>query len=116
MAGISILHNEKNVKTFAAGEHIFEQGHIGNEMYGVLEGQVEIVLNGKVVETVDDGGIFGELAIIDTHIRSAAAVAKTNCRLAAIDQKRFTFLIQQTPYFAIQVMQVMADRLKRWGA
>ena len=85
-------------------------------MYGVLEGQVEIVLNGKVVETVEEGGIFGELAVIDTHIRSATAVAKTACRLAAIDQKRFTYLIQQTPYFAIQVMQVMADRLKRWGA
>ena len=62
------------------------------------------------------GGIFGELALIDSSPRSAAAVAHTDCRLAVIGERRFIFLVQQTPYFALEVMSVMAQRLRRQTA
>ncbi len=40
-------------------------------------------------------------------------VARTDCKLVPIDQKRFQFLVQQTPYFAIEVMRVLVERLRR---
>jgi CRP-like cAMP-binding protein len=46
--------------------------------------------------------------------RSALAIARIDCRLVPIDEKRFTFLVQQTPYFSIQVMRVIAERLRRY--
>lgn len=112
---ISFLHNEPNKQAFVAGQVIFKEGEAGDVMYSVLTGEVEIVIAGKVVEVVEAGGILGEMALIDNSPRSATAMAKTDCSLAVINQKRFTTLIQQTPFFAIQVMSVLADRLRRWG-
>ncbi len=82
-------------------------------MYAVVEGEVQIVLRGKVLETIGEGGIFGELALLDDRPRSASAIAGTDCRVAVIDLKRFTVLTQQTPFFAVEVMGVMAERLRR---
>ncbi|MEZ4622222.1 MAG: hypothetical protein R2867_42875 [Caldilineaceae bacterium] len=50
--------------------------------------------------------------MVDHSPRSATAVAKTACLLAPIGEKRFLFLVQETPYFALHVMSVMAERLR----
>ena len=98
---------------YAPGTVIFRQGDPGDEMYVVQEGQVEIRLGDEVVETLGPGEIFGELALIDDQPRSATAVAVTASRLAAVPEARFHFMVQQTPRFALQVMRVMAERLRR---
>jgi len=54
-----------------------------------------------------------EMALIDQAPRTATAVAKSPCKLAVITEKRFAFLVQTTPYFALHVMKVMAERLRR---
>jgi CRP-like cAMP-binding protein len=82
-------------------------------MYVIKEGEVEILAGGKVVDTAASGEIFGEMALIDSSARSATARAKSDCSLIPVDQKRFTFLIQQTPFFSIYVMRVLADRIRR---
>lgn len=81
-------------------------------MYAVVEGEVEIVFADKVINTHGPGEIFGEMALIDTKRRSAAAVAKSDCKLVPIDEKRFLFLVQQHPYFPLQLMRVLAERLR----
>jgi CRP-like cAMP-binding protein len=58
-------------------------------------------------------GIFGELSLIDQEERIASAIARTDCTLQVIDKRHFLFLVQENPLFAIQVMKVMADRLRR---
>lgn len=109
---IRILQHEPNEKRFAAGETIIEVGAVGEYMYGIKEGEVDVVYNGKVLYSVGPGGLVGELALIDEGPRSASIIAKTDCVLAAIDQKRFLVLVQNTPYFAIDVMKIMAERLR----
>jgi CRP-like cAMP-binding protein len=95
------------------GDVIFNEGDAGDYMFIVQEGLVDIILNGKVVETVGEGGILGEMALVDQESRSAGAVAKTDCRVVPVSQKQFTFMVQETPYFALQVMHIMAERLRR---
>ena len=56
--------------------------------------------------------VFGEMALIDNSPRSLTAVAITDTTLATIDRHRFLFLVQETPTFAIDVMTVMAERLR----
>ena len=51
--------------------------------------------------------------MIDGGARSASAVARTDSRVVRLDEKRFQFLVQQTPNFAVQVMRIMAARLRR---
>ena len=81
-------------------------------MYVLIEGEIEIHVGSVTVEIAGPGSIIGEMALIDRSPRSASAKARTNCRVAVVDLKRFEFLVQNTPYFSIQVMKIMADRLR----
>jgi CRP-like cAMP-binding protein len=99
--------------TFNPGAIIFAAGDKGDKMYVVRTGQVEVERDGKLVETLSAGGIFGEMALIDGSPRAATARAKTACEVAPITEKTFLFLVHETPYFAIAVMRTLADRLRR---
>ena len=55
---------------------------------------------------------FGEMALIDLEARSATAVAKTDCSLVPINEKRFLYMVEETPFFAITVMRVLSRRLR----
>jgi CRP/FNR family cyclic AMP-dependent transcriptional regulator len=112
MADLSIFATDTETQRLPAGHRFFEAGEDGEEMYVVLSGEVEISLRGKVLEIVRDGGIFGEMALIDRQKRSADVVAKTDVKVAVIDRKRFLFLLTRNPYFAIEVMTVMTERLR----
>jgi CRP/FNR family cyclic AMP-dependent transcriptional regulator len=106
---------EKNTAPvfYAAGSTIFEIGQPRDAMFIVQEGEVEIKVGDKTVETVTVDGFFGEMALIDGGIRSASAVAKTNCALVPINEKQFLFMVQETPFFAIRVMRTLTARLRQ---
>jgi CRP/FNR family cyclic AMP-dependent transcriptional regulator len=95
------------------GETIFQRYDMGAEMYVVLDGEVELTIDSKVLEVLGPGEPFGEMALIDQVPRTATAIAKTPCKLAVISEKRFLFMVQQTPEFALQIMKVMAVRLRK---
>ncbi|HEY4688954.1 MAG TPA: cyclic nucleotide-binding domain-containing protein [Anaerolineae bacterium] len=113
MATIDLFRNTRDYAAFEAGQIIFERGQPGDVMYAVIDGEVEILLGERVIDAALPGSIIGEMALIDSGSRSATARAKTACKLVPISEKRFMFLVQQTPYFAIQVMRILADRLRR---
>ena len=99
--------------SFEPGEVIFREGDKGDKMYVVRSGAIEILLHGKVIETVVQGGIFGEMALIDGSPRVATARAKTLCEVCAISERSFLFLVDEMPYFALFVMRTLVDRLRR---
>jgi len=113
MAFYNLFRNEANYETYQDGDWVFTEGQPGDVMYVVKQGRVDIVFEDNVIETVNAGDILGEMALIGNNIRSANAVARGECQLVPIDEKRFNFLVQQTPGFAINVMKIMADRLRR---
>jgi CRP-like cAMP-binding protein len=96
----------------APGDFLFREGDKRDSMYVLLEGEMDIQLGNYVVETAKEGGLIGEMALIDDSPRTANAVAKSACRLAQIDRRVFDFLVQQHPPFARHVMKVLADRLR----
>jgi CRP-like cAMP-binding protein len=98
------------------GETIFREYDMGSEMFVVLEGEVDLTIKGTTVETLGPGSSFGEMALIDQAPRVATATAKTACKLAVLPEKRFLFMVQTTPHFALEIMKVMADRLRRMNA
>jgi CRP-like cAMP-binding protein len=59
---------------------------------------------------------MGEMALIDSQPRSATAVALTDCSLAVIDEKRFLFMVHETPFFALDIMRILAERLRQMNA
>jgi len=112
MPDLSMFANSADTRDYPAGHRFFAVGEAGDVMYVVLSGEVEILIRGKIVETVRAGGIFGEMALIDNRERSAEARAKTRVKAALIDQPQFFYLLQTHPSFSIEVMNVMADRLR----
>jgi CRP-like cAMP-binding protein len=110
--GINLFRHSPEFETFQAGDRVFTTGEPGNVMYAVRSGQVDLLVGERVVETVGEGGIFGEMALIDKEPRSATAVARTACELVPVTGDRFKFLVQQTPGFAVEVLKVMTRRIR----
>jgi len=108
-----LFWNADNIREYRAGTTIFEEGTPGDEMYVILDGDVELSVGNEILSIVGAGDIVGEMALIDLRARSATAVAKTDCRVVPINENRFLFMVQQAPFFSLHVMRVLAERLRR---
>ena len=105
-----------DARDIPAGTVVFEAGSTGEEMYGVVEGRIELRLpDGRSVEVGPDE-TFGEMALVDKSPRSATATALEDSKLAVIDKSRFLFLVTETPTVALQVMTSLAERLRAMQA
>ena len=114
MSHFKLFKDDPNAKAFTAGDIIFSEGDVGSLMYIVQTGKVDILLQDQVFDALGEGEALGEMALIHPGApRSASAIARTDCHLVEIDQRRFTFLVQETPYFAIEIMKTLAERLAR---
>jgi CRP/FNR family transcriptional regulator, cyclic AMP receptor protein len=114
--GTTLFRFATGTQAFTAGQTIFRAGDTGDHLYVVQHGEVELRVRDRVVVVVGPGGILGEMALIDRQPRSATAVATIDSVLVPVDEAHFLRLVQQTPNFAIQVMRVMADRLRKMDA
>jgi CRP/FNR family cyclic AMP-dependent transcriptional regulator len=110
---VAILQKQPELKTFSAGETIFKDGDSGDYMYGIVEGEVDILVNSKIVETIQPGEVFGMGALVGVGTRTYTAIAKTDCQLAFLNRYRFLYAVQETPIFALKVMQSYSERLTR---
>ena len=97
---------------YKAGEIIFKEGDPGTEFFVIQSGKVDIQLGNRLLGTLGDHDIFGEMALIDPAPRSATAIAKTDVKLVPVGEKQFLFLVSRTPYFALNLMRVLAQRLR----
>ena len=97
---------------FAKGQTIFSEGDRGYEFFVLVRGEVEVRSGNRLLETLGQNSIFGEMALIDDSPRSATVVAATDVTVAPIKEKQFLFLVRHTPFFALRVMRVLALRLR----
>ncbi|MBW4460329.1 MAG: Crp/Fnr family transcriptional regulator [Nodosilinea sp. WJT8-NPBG4] len=110
---VELLMTTPSHQDFGAGDTIFEVGALGSCMYGVIQGEVDLWVNGRVFETISAGDVFGEGALVQIpHVRASTAVAKTDCLLALVDEAHFKFLVQETPLFALEVIRSLSSRLR----
>jgi len=110
-----ILTTLDDAKTIALkpGEILFREGDEALSMYIVRQGTLRVLSGSTILETVRDGGIIGEMAIIEEHMpRSATVIAGTHCEMVEIDVPRFLSLVANTPAFSITVLRVISRRLR----
>jgi len=100
-------------RDFKAGDVIFREGDPARELFIIQSGEIEIRLGNRVLETLPQYSIFGEMALIDSSPRSATAIAVTDVKLVSVSEKQFLFLVSNTPFFALNVMRIMARRLRQ---
>jgi len=109
-----------SLEQFPAGKQIFAENDKtgglfskGARIYLLLDGDVMLTRGGKPLDLVPPGEIFGEMAAIAEAPRSATAIAHKNCRVLSLDEKQFQSALQKMPEFALMLMSVMAQRLRR---
>lgn len=115
---LRFFQNAGNQETIAAGTRIFAEGDQSgllskSRVYLLLEGEVSMTLAGRPLAMMLPGETFGELAVISDAPRSASATARKNSRLLSLDQKQFLASLKQVPEFALMLISMMAERLRR---
>jgi CRP/FNR family transcriptional regulator, cyclic AMP receptor protein len=113
MAGfLNLFRDESGAVELAQGQVLFSKGDPAEHLYVVQKGEVDIVDGDRVLETLKEGDIFGEMGLVDGGARSADARARMQSVVIAVDERRFFKMISHTPFFALQVMRVMSARLR----
>jgi CRP/FNR family transcriptional regulator, cyclic AMP receptor protein len=100
---------------FKAGTIVFSMGDPGNCMYVVQSGVIEMVLWDKVVEICGPNEAIGFMSMIDQAPRSSTARVKQDCELSLIDARKFRFMVDEVPNFALYIMGAMARRIRGMG-
>lgn len=91
---------------------IFKELDQADYMYVVLGGEVEVTLRGEPLGAELEGGIIGEMAMINDSVRSATATTLTDVKAARVNRDQFKKIIVENPDFALHLMQVIANRLR----
>lgn len=105
-------------KLYAKGQIIVRQGEIGDCMFAIQSGQLEVVKqndkNSEVrVAQLEQGDIFGEMAIFEREVRSATVRALNEARVLTVDKKTFLRRIQEDPSIAFNLVRMMSQRIRR---
>lgn len=95
-----------------SGANIMREGQSGAFMYVVKAGRVAISIRDHVVEYVNPGGTFGEMALVDQSARTASATAEVDCVLLSVDRPSLLDAVRARPAFAMALMRALAERLR----
>jgi len=98
--------------TYAAGSIVFNKNDPGSCMYIVQSGAIEMLIGDTVIETCGPNEAIGFMLMIDGAARSSTARVKEACELSLIDQRKFRFMVDEVPNFALYIMGAMARRIR----
>jgi len=101
--------------SYAAGSVVFNKGDPGSCMYVVQSGVIEMVIGDTVVEVCGPNEAIGFMSMVDSAPRSSTARVKEACELSLIDQRKFRFMVDEVPNFALYIMGAMARRIRGMG-
>jgi CRP-like cAMP-binding protein len=94
------------------GDVIAREGEAGDCMYAVLSGAVEVSCNGELLAMLEEGEVFGEMALLEEGPRSATVTAVTATELLRLDRPAFERLVQKDVNFAQFLLVAMSKRLR----
>lgn len=99
------------------GTLVFREGQLGDAMFIVQEGEVDILKRledgtSRILRTMAKGDFFGEMSLIDKKNRSASAVCRTAVRLIRVPQESLVRFIETNPHFVMRMLNTFVDRLR----
>ena len=103
-------------KLYQDGDIVIRQGEIGDCMYVIQEGQVEVFIAESDREVqlaiLEEGEFFGEMALIENEVRTASVRAIGLTRLISVDKKNFLRNIHEDPTIALRLAEVLIQRIR----
>jgi len=114
LAAIAVVTEET---TYPAGQHVFDQGDVGESVFMVISGLVEVVRevsdNERVVlDTIGRGGAFGEMALLDDSPRSATIETVEPSRFLILHKQAFNETVMEYPRIALQICSLLSRRIR----
>lgn len=109
---LDYFQNWNDIVEFPKKTEMFRELDPADYMYVVLSGEIEVSLRGEPLGAELEGGVVGEMAMINDSSRSATATTLSKVKAARIDRDQFRDIIQQNPDFALHIMSVIANRLR----
>ncbi len=94
------------------GDIILREGEESSDAYIILEGEVEVTKNSRVLATLSENSIFGEIALVDQRPRTATCKAKTNVKLGKVTRENYKQLIKHRPEALNPLLRVITDRMR----
>src|SRR5713101_6481343 len=109
------------LKAFPRGQHIIRQGEMGNEMYVVINGTADVILNTsdhpRHLNTLRRGDVFGEMGLIRHHERTADVIALEDVEVLAVNEHFLTRIKRRYPRIASEIFfnisRILCDRLEQ---
>jgi len=111
-----LFRNAPQSRVHPIGTTIFREGDTGDSMFAIKRGRVAILVGGDTVDVLADEELFGEMALLENSTRAATVVTLEETELVEIDKAQFYILVRQNPYFALQMMQLLSERLRNADA
>lgn len=107
-------------KSWADGEAIVRQGEVGNCMYVIQAGKVEVLREtdeGEVsLAVLGAGDFFGEMSIFEREVRSATVRARGDARILTVDKRTLLKRIKEDPFLAVSILKAMSTRIREMNA
>jgi CRP/FNR family transcriptional regulator, cyclic AMP receptor protein len=103
--------------TLKRGATLFAKGDPGSSLYAVISGTVKMSISSPdgrsaILNIIEPGEIFGEIALLDNGARSADAIANSNCELFVIDRREFIPFVKEQPALAMKFIELLCERLR----
>ena len=108
-------------RTYRDGEIVCSQGDVGECLYVVQEGELEVMVDqgggGSVVlRVVGKDELIGEMAIFQREVRSATVRARGTARVLTLDKRNFLRRIHEDPSLAFRIVETMSRRVRELSA
>jgi CRP/FNR family transcriptional regulator, cyclic AMP receptor protein len=95
-----------------AGRQLTRQGHASDSFYVLLEGEVEVIVDGKKRATLKAGDFFGEISMLDRGVGTATVVTKSPVRMMVMSHAQFRDAIKTSDALLVKVLSAMGARLR----
>ena len=109
---LELFDDWEDVVKCKRGAELFAERTPADFMYVILDGEIELSLHNEPLGVEMDGGIIGEMAMINAATRSATATAISGVKLARLTRDEFKTFVDNNTEFAFHVMGVLANRLR----
>ena len=114
---LEVIHQLMHEAEYLAGECVVREGDVGEDLFILLEGELEIYKNHgtpgeRLLSTLTPVGYMGEIAILDDSVRSATAIASKDSRLLSLGGDTFKEIVLQTPEISFEIFKVLTARIR----
>ena len=112
MSFLEMFRDWKDVEEYHAGTVIYSEGDSADLMYVIISGEVELALHGNILGVEKEGGLIGEMAMINSDSRNSTATTLSKVKVARLNLAQFRTLVSDNAEFSLHVMAVLANRLR----